>query len=310
MTLENVIKHVKLAAELGADSGVMIGGEPTLHQNFFEVIRILKSNGLRPCLVTNGIKFTDKEFLINTINAGLASITLSFKAPNRKIFLEDTGKDQFVEQVNAVQNIIELGICYTISVTACESFMNNFDEMIQTVKGMGADNILIDTGKPVLLEGKTIADGMKTPKEVAKFIMEAYPKLQRSGLRFSFKLALPFCLFPRKFIEKMLSDEKMTTACQMMKKGSLIIDPNGKILPCNHLCDQFLGSMGKDFSNAKEFREFIIRDDIEKFHQYMNTCPDKQCIKCSYWEICGSGCKLYWLHYGADSMLGDFSKMT
>jgi len=308
MSLETVRKHVDLAAELGADSVVIIGGEPTLHPDFFEIIRIIKEKGLRPCLVTNGMKFADKEFLRKTIDAGLSSITLSFKASNRQMFLKEIGRDEFDEQVVAVRNVAESGIRYTLSVTVCESLMNNFDEMIQAVKDAGADNMLLDTGKPVLLNGKSTADGMRTPREVAKFIMKMYPKLQQSGLRFLFKLALPFCLFPREFIEEMLADERMMTGCQMMKEGGLIIDPNGKILPCNHLCDQSLGSMDNDFSNAEEFRDFMGKGTIAKFHEYINTCPNKQCVDCSYWPICGSGCKLYWLHYGAESMLGDFSK--
>jgi len=310
MSIETVKKHVALAAELGADSVVLIGGEPTLHTELFEIIRIIKLARLRPCLVTNGIKFSDKIFLRRVMDAGLASITLSFKASNRQMFLEDIGSDLFNEQVKAVRNVVDSGIKYTISVTACESLINNFDEMIEVVKSTGSSNILIDTGKPLLLHGKSIAAGMSTPKESAKFVMEIYPKLEKSGLSFLFKLALPFCLFPREFVEKMLKEGNMLTGCQMMKEGGLIIDPNERILPCNHLCDQSLGSMGKDFSNAKEFRDFVKKGAVAKFHEYINTCPDKRCVNCSYWAICGSGCKLYWLHYGADSMLGDFNNPT
>lgn len=307
MSLETVRKHVNLAAELGADSVVIIGGEPTLHDHFFEIVRIIHEKGLRPCLVTNGMKFSDKEFLKQAIEAGLSSITLSFKASNREMFLREMGKDQFDEQVQAVKNVVQSGIRYTLSVTVCESLMENFNEMIQAVKSTGADNMLLDTGKPVVLNGRSTSDGMRKPKEVAKFIMEMYPKLQESGLKFLFKLALPFCLFPKDFIEELLRDGRMMTGCQMMKEGGLIIDPKGRILPCNHLCEQSLGKMGEDFSTAAEFQLFMKEGGIAKFHQYINTCPDKRCVGCSYWEICGSGCKLYWLHYGADSMLGDFS---
>lgn len=307
MTTETVRKCVALAAELGADTVVLIGGEPTLHNDLFEIISIVKSAGLNACLVTNGIKFSDKVFLGKALDAGLASITFSFKASNRQMFLADVGSDLFDEQVRAVRNIIESGIRYTISVTVCRNLMDDFDEMIQAVKGMGADNILIDTGKPVLNGGASSADGMSTPKESARFIMDIYPKLERSGLRFILKLALPFCLFPREFVEKMLKDGNMQTGCQMMKEGGLIVDPNENILPCNHLCDLSLGKIGKDFSNAQEFREFAKKGEAAKFHDYINACPDKRCVNCSYWAMCGSGCKLYWLHYGADSMLGDFS---
>lgn len=310
MSTETVKKYVDLAAELGTDSVVLIGGEPTLHLEFFEIIRIIKTAGLKPRLVTNGINFSNKEFLRKTIDAGLVSVALSLKASNRQIFLEDTGRDLFDEQIKAVRNIVNSGITNTISFTICKNLVNNFNEMIQIVKSTGADNLLIDTGKPIFLNGMFTADTMSTPKELAKFIMEIYPKLEKSGLRILLKLALPFCLFTREFVEKILNDGNIVTGCSMMKEGNLIVSPNGNILPCNHLCDQSLGKIGQDFSNAKEFQEFINTGGAAKFHQYINTCPDKQCVSCSYWAMCGSGCKLYWLLYGADSMLGNFSITT
>lgn len=307
MSIETAKKYIALAVELGADTVVIIGGEPTLHTDLLEIVRIIKSSGLRPCLVTNGIKFSNKEFLRKTIDAGLSSITFSVKASDRQVFLKDTGRDLFDEQVEAMRNVVGSGIRYTISVTVCENLMNNFDEMIQLVKSSGSKNILIDTGKPVFFNGKSSVEGMSTPKESAKFIMEIYPKLEKSGLRIFLKLALPFCLFPHEFVEKMLNDGIMQTGCSMMRAGAMMIDPNENMLPCNHLCNQSLGKIGKDFSNAKEFQEYMKTGEAAKFHQYINTCPDKQCISCSYWAMCGSGCKLYWLHYGANSMLGDFS---
>lgn len=310
MSIGTVKKYVDLSVELGTDSVVLIGGEPTLHSEFFEIIKIIKTAGLKPRLVTNGIIFSNREFLRKTIDAGLVSVAFSLKAPNRKVFLEDTGRDLFIEQVKALRNIVDSGIKNTISFAICKNLINNFNEIVQIVKSTGVDNLLIDTGKPIFLNGRFTSNGMSTPRELAKFIMEIYQKHEKSGLRILLKLALPFCLFTREFIEKMLSDENIVTGCSMMKEGNLIVGLDGDILPCNHLCDQSLGKIEQDFSDAREFQEFINTGSVAEFYQYINTCPDKRCISCSYWNICGSGCRLYWLHYGADSMLGDFSSPT
>lgn len=307
MSIDTVRKYVAMAAELGADSVVLIGGEPTMHPKFFEIIEIIKSAGLKVSLATNGIRFSDEIFLKKSRDAGISSISISFKASNRKMFLKETGKDLFHKQIEAIQNVIGCGMDHVISVTACENQMNNFDEMLQAVKNTGTKKVFFDTGLPIFLNGKSVVNDVKSPREVAKFIMETYPKLQKSGLKFTFKLGLPFCLFPREFVEKMINDGNTSTRCQMMDKGSLIIDSDGNILPCNHLCDLSLGRMGKDFENSREFRDFRKRGDLIKFYEKVNSCSNEQCVNCAYWKICGSGCKIYWLHYGADSLLGDFS---
>lgn len=308
MTIKTVKKSVDLLKDLGVDSAILIGGEPTVHPNFLEIVKIIKSAGLNAFLVTNAIKFSSRDFLNKTLEAGISSITVSFKAANRQMFLEDTGKNLFNAQVRAVQNIVESGINHVVNITACENLMNNFDEMIQAVKSTGTDKFSIDTGKPIFLNGKSIVDGMGTPKETARFIMDVYPKLEKSGLRFSVKVAVPFCLFPREFVDKMINDGNILTGCQMVSGRGLIIDPKGNMLPCNHLCDLSLGCIGKDFSNAREFCDFRKRENIVRFYRSVSSYPDKQCAGCPYWIMCGSGCKLYWLHYKADSLLGDFSK--
>lgn len=308
MTIKTIKKSVDLLKDLGVDSAILIGGEPTIHPNFFEIIKIIKSAGLNAFLVTNAIKFSSRDFLNKTLEAGISSITVSFKAANQQMFLEDTGKNLFDAQVRAVQNIVDSGVNHVVNITACENLMNNFDEMIQTVKSTGTDKFSIDTGKPIFLDGKSIVDGMGTPKESARFIMDVYPKLEKSRLRFSVKVAIPFCLFPREFVEKMIDDGNILTGCQMVGGRGLIIDPKGNMLPCNHLCDLSLGRIGKDFVNAKEFSNFRKRNDIVKFYQSVSSYPDRRCASCSYWTMCGSGCKLYWLHYKADSLLGEFSK--
>jgi radical SAM protein with 4Fe4S-binding SPASM domain len=307
MSIEIVKKYVILAAELGADSVVLIGGEPTMHPNFFKIIEIIKLAGLKVFLATNGIKFSDKEFLKKSIDADISSVAISFKAANRQMFLEETGRDLFYDQVKAIQSVFESGMDYIVSITACDNQMNNFDEMLQAVKNTKTKRVFIDTGMPIFSNGKSVVDEVKSPKEVAKFIMEAYPKLEKSGLSFTLKLGLPFCLFTREFIEKIISDGNTSTRCQMRDKGSLIIDSDGNILPCNHLCDLSLGTIGKNFTNAREFKNFRNQEDIIRFYQEVNSCSNKQCVNCQYWNICGSGCKIYWLHYKADSLLGDFS---
>lgn len=306
MTLKTVRKSVDLLKSLGVDSAILIGGEPTIHPNFLEIVKTIKSAGLNAFLVTNAIRFSNRDFLNKTIDAGISSITVSFKAANRQMFLEDTGKNLFRAQIRAVQNIVGSGINHVVNITACADLMNDFDEMLQAVKSTGTDKFSIDTGKPIFLNGKSIVDGMGTPMETARFIMDVYPKLEKSGLRFSVKVAIPFCLFPRGFVDKMIDDGNILTGCQMVTGRGLIIDPKGNMLPCNHLCDLSLGRIGKDFSTAKEFSNFRKRKDVIRFYQTVSGYPDKRCADCPYWTMCGSGCKLYWLHYKAESLLGDF----
>jgi len=307
MTLAVAQAAINMMKDLGLKSVILIGGEPTVHPYFFEIIRMVREAGLEAYLVTNAIRVADNNFLKRTLDAGVTSITVSFKAANREMFKRDTGADFFNESVQAVRNIVESGVNHVVNITACENLMTHFDEMIETIKSTGTDKFSIDTGKPIFLNGQSCADGMANPREIADFFMSVYPKLERSGLRFSVKIAIPFCLFPRDFVDKMIADGNILTGCQMVSARGLIIDPLGRILPCNHVCDHFIGEIGKDFKTAEEFRSFRRSPAMLDFYQTVSGHPDGLCSECAYWGMCGAGCKLYWMHYGASDMIGDFN---
>lgn len=306
MSLDTASKCIGLLKELGLNAIILIGGEPTIHPEFLNIVKEIRNAGMEAYLVTNALRFSDEKFLQKTLDAGVSSITISFKAANREMFLEDTGYDGFDQSVQAVRNIVRSGVNHVVNITACKNLISNFEEMIAAVKSTGTDKFSIDTGKPIFLNGKSCVDGMGTPGEMADFFIRVYPELEKSGLRFSLKVAVPFCLFPRDFVEKLISDGNILTGCQMIGNRGLIFDPEGKLLPCNHVCDFSVGKIGEDFLSGEEYLSFRKREDVSAFYSSMASCPHNKCVECPYWIMCGAGCKLYWLHYGEEEMMGNF----
>ena len=136
--------------------------------------------------------------------------------------------------------------------------------------------------------------------------MEIYPKLERSGLGFSVKIAIPFCLFPKEFVDKLIADGNLLTGCQMVSGRGIVIDPHGEVIPCNHLCDQPIARVGEDFSDRESYIQFRKREEVIHFYNIVSSAPHSRCLACQFWKMCGSGCKLYWLHYRASDLMGNF----
>lgn len=306
MSLQLVDQSIEFLHGMSMKSVILIGGEPTIHPHFFEIVQRIKQADMAAYVVTNAIKFSSKGFLDRAIDAGVASITVSLKASNRRDFLEATGRDSFIRTMKAIGNISESGIPSVVNVTLSESLLGRFDEMISAVRESGAVAFSVDSGKPVLFGGKTNMDGMGTPERLVEFFMEVYPKLKRSGLRFSLKIALPFCLFPKEFIEEIMEDGNVLTGCQMVSGRGIIIDPSGRLIPCNHMCDQSIGTIGEDFVDAQGFVSHRKQESVIRFYRTVSSAPHRNCLDCSYWRACGAGCKLYWLHYGSESLIGNF----
>ncbi|MCG2808840.1 MAG: SPASM domain-containing protein, partial [Candidatus Portnoybacteria bacterium] len=114
------------------------------------------------------------------------------------------------------------------------------------------------------------------------------------------------CLFPKKFIDELIEDGNILTGCQMTRGRGIILGHKGNLIPCNHLCHLSLGNLTDDFSNREEYIQFRKRDEVRDFYRDVSLCPHKNCVDCAYWSMCGAGCKLYWLRYNANDLIGDF----
>lgn len=306
MTLETVERSIELFRGLKLDSVILIGGEPTIHPSFLQIVKKITASGMKAFLVTNALRFADAEFLKSAVTTGLSAVTVSLKAANSIDYKAFTKKDAFSKIKRAIRNIQESGISYVVNVTACEFLVDNFDEMISFVRDMGVRMLSIDTGKPVILDGETHMESMESPRRMARFFMEIYPKLKQSGIRFSLKVAVPFCLFPREFIDNMITEGNIMTGCQMVSGRGIIIGPTGELIPCNHLCNLSLGRLGQDFSNAGEYIALRRGRQTIQFYDSVSSAPHNNCVGCHYWEQCGAGCKLYWLHYKPQDLVANF----
>lgn len=81
------IKHEILdGRRKGASRLILSGGEPTIHPNFVDFVRLGKRAGY-PWIqtVTNGRLFAYPEFLAKCLDAGLNEITFSIHGPNAKV---------------------------------------------------------------------------------------------------------------------------------------------------------------------------------------------------------------------------------
>ncbi|MCR4279280.1 MAG: radical SAM protein [Candidatus Zambryskibacteria bacterium] len=307
MTLNVAERSIDFLRDLKLESVILIGGEPTVHPQFFRIVEKIIREGMKAYLVTNALRFSNRVFLKDAIGAGISAVTVSLKAVTAEDYKAFTGKDAFKRVRQAIHNLQDVGIPHVVNITACDSLVSNFDEVISFAKEIGIRMLSVDTGKPVVLEGNTHMDGMESPKRMAQFFMEIYPKLKQSGIRFSVKVAIPFCLFPRKFADMLIADGNTMTGCQMVSGRGIIIDPQGELVPCNHLCHLSLGGLGRDFSSAKEYVALRKRKDVIEFYDSVNSMPHNNCTNCNYWSVCGAGCKLYWLHYGPSDLISDFS---
>jgi len=157
--------------------------------------------------------------------------------------------------------------------------------------------------RPIIINGTTSSPDNVTPQAMVDFLVQTYPRLERIGIRYTIKVSVPFCLFPPGFIDQLRAAGRLLSGCHLLKGNGIVVDPRGRLIPCNHFCDNPLGEVRTEYPTPEHFQAFRSRPDIKAFYQTMGACPDARCVDCPEWRECGAGCRVHWFHMDSRQLL-------
>ncbi|HGG57237.1 MAG TPA: radical SAM protein, partial [Nannocystis exedens] len=124
----------------GAERLILSGGEPTIHPNFIDFVRLGRLAGYAKVqTVTNGRMFAYGDFLKRSIDAGLGEITFSIHGPNARIHDALVGtKGAFEEEVRGLQNALDDGrVIINIDVCVNRANVRQLPELLRKFIAMG-----------------------------------------------------------------------------------------------------------------------------------------------------------------------------
>ncbi|MEM9072820.1 MAG: radical SAM protein [Myxococcota bacterium] len=124
----------------GAERLILSGGEPTIHPNYIDFIKLGRLAGYPHIqTVTNGRLFKYRQFLTRCADAGLREITFSIHGPNAKVHDALVGvKGAFDEELEGLKNALEDGrIIVNIDVCVNRGNVKHLDTMLEKFTAMG-----------------------------------------------------------------------------------------------------------------------------------------------------------------------------
>jgi 7,8-dihydro-6-hydroxymethylpterin dimethyltransferase len=155
---EQIMEMLQLYRAEQPVAGRMIqfsGGEPTLHPDFFGIVRGAKELGYSHIQVaSNGIKFADLEFTQRAAEAGLHTIYLQFDGVDDRVYRQTRGRDLLEYKLRTVENVRKAGIKIVYVPTIAGGI--NEDQVGKILK-FALDNIDVSSGisyQPVALTGR------------------------------------------------------------------------------------------------------------------------------------------------------------
>ncbi len=158
-TYEQVVDMLKtLRAERPVAGRVIqfAGGEPTIHPDWFEIVRAARDLGFSHIQVaTNGIKFADYDFAMRSKEAGLHTLYLQFDGLRPELYKEIRGSEKLFDiKFKVIENVRKAGL-KIVYVPTIVGGIN--DDQVGEIFKFALDNIDVSSGisyQPVALTGR------------------------------------------------------------------------------------------------------------------------------------------------------------
>jgi pyruvate-formate lyase-activating enzyme len=124
--LENLVDMYNFSETI-----TITGGEPTVREDIFDVIKLIKSKKKKVNLQTNGVKTSDEEFVKKLKKAGVDGIAIGFDGFDAKRQKRLRGRDTIPYILNSIENFRKYKIPFFLSAIFSE---DNLDKMKDVVR--------------------------------------------------------------------------------------------------------------------------------------------------------------------------------
>ena len=294
MPLPLAVDLINFCAELNVSMVVLIGGEPTIHPHFLEIVNYVKTFGLKCGVITNGYRFSNKEFVKKSLNYGLDFINFSVKAVNQNEQRRIAPSCDFKNVISAMVNINNTEINCTYSVVLTEQMLEDLENLAYLLNKYAKKNFLNLNfcGYKFNKSSEKNKDILSVKEYIQKFIVKFDSASRILEGRIMLFQSLPLCWWPESFIEKLKFQQQIASVCHLFNHNGLVLDIDGSCLPCNRMYSHPIGKFRVDFFDKKSFEQFWTSKKIITSLKALCMLPYDECVSCKKYNLCAGGCPI------------------
>lgn len=172
------------------------GGEPTLYNRLFDVIREARAMGYqRVNLTTNGRKLKDLDYARKIVFSGITDLLISLHGPNAEVHTALVQQPAaYLETMQGIANVRKImppDLVFGINTTVTTQNYRHLETMAQLVVSLGIKKFNVQLLTPF---GTVYTDVIYDMKQVAPYLRRV---IERFGTQLDVQLInLPFCYMP------------------------------------------------------------------------------------------------------------------
>jgi len=133
----------------------LVGGEPTVHPDLPEMIRMLRYDvGIAPVLVTNGVRIAENpDYLPRLKEAGLRRIKLQFDTFDNQTYRVMRGRHDVGEKIRAAERIVSAGMDLGLVMVVCKLNIGEVGQLLDYARSLAPSLRLLQL-VPMVLVGR------------------------------------------------------------------------------------------------------------------------------------------------------------
>jgi len=237
LSTEDWKKILDKCRAVGIPQVTFTGGEPTMRDDLFELIRHARWFVSR--LNTNGIKLT-REYCRQLHEAEIDSVQITFYSCDPEEHNQLVGADQYVNTVNGIDNALSEGLSVSINTPLCT--VNK--DYVKTLEFLHEKGVIYVTCSGLITTGNAATESSErlqlTESEIEKILRQAVSYCHENGMEIAFTSP--------GWIDQSVFDELdiPSPSCGACL-SNMAITPGGNVVPCQSwLSDEPLGNMLRD----------------------------------------------------------------
>lgn len=272
------------------------GGEPLVRKDIYEIIKYGTDLGIRIHMSSNGL-LLNEENIIKLKESGIDSIQISIDSSKNDIHDKFRGcPGLFDKCLEAIKLIQKYKIPLIISTTISKININEIDEIIKFIKGLGVKMHRFIRFVPVG-RGETYKNMLYVePNELIPKIIETRNKFKEyyyGDLNYVYGFPIN---------KNKLRNYSDANGCEG-GKGCVDILPNGDIVPCNYLGFEHDWIGGNVLEQP--VRKVINNSNEILYFKNQKGKNVKGCSNCELNNSCGKGCRAVAYNYSGNECSRD-----
>jgi MoaA/NifB/PqqE/SkfB family radical SAM enzyme len=227
MSVENFSGIVSWSKRHGVKEITLLGGEPSLHPSFAEMVRVASGEGMDVRVVTNGARRFRRLLADGTIAAkDLARVAVSLDCLDPAVQDEFRGPGAWQDAMDTIELLRKNAVVFDINVTAVQPVLAGIDRLIDFAHDAGCRRVNIHWPSTIGL-GTTLDPGAVPDR--GEWLQLTRRVAQRVERRPDF-----FVEIERGY----LADDEQLAGCALADFSNLQILPDGRAYRCGLLVDQ------------------------------------------------------------------------